>query len=209
MNEKLNGWNDSSVYKQYDLHANYTFSNSIKGDADLIKPGSGPLFLTRSNTYTGNTDIKEDALFLYDFANLNLKVTTHLTTVWISQTGKISADINNTGDTLVALKNKMINNNIYYKSRTIEGNVTFNDGSTLVNDIGSRSHVADKVSLDNTKLKVLVVKDDEKKLHLMKNMMHYMRCMVSMEHFLHRRTTLMKKAKNLSCMSLKLIKIIR
>ncbi|WP_158379442.1 hypothetical protein [Candidatus Williamhamiltonella defendens] len=64
MNEKLNGCNDSSVYKQYDLHSNYTFSNSMQGDAGVIQPGSGPLFLTRSNTYTGNTDIKKRIISL-------------------------------------------------------------------------------------------------------------------------------------------------
>ncbi len=162
VNEKPNGWNDSSVYKQHDLHSSYTFSNSIKGDAGLIKTGSGPLFLTGSNTYTGNTDVKEGALFLYDSAKLNSKVTIHPTAVLISQTGKINADINNKGGTLVVLKNKMINNNTYYKTSTVEGNVTFNEGSTLVSDIGSRLHVDGKVSLDNTKLKVLV-NDDEKK----------------------------------------------
>ncbi len=159
VNEKPNGWNDSSVYKQHDLHSSYTFSNSIKGDAGLIKTGSGPLFLTGSNTYTGNTDVKEGALFFYNSSNLNSKVIIRPNAFLINQSIQIKGDIDNEGGTLVVLANEM---NRHPKTKLVYGNVTFNQSSTLVSEIGNTLHVIGKVSLDNTKLKVLV-NDDEKK----------------------------------------------
>jgi len=159
VNEKPNGWNDSSVYKQHDLHSSYTFSNSIKGDAGLIKTGSGPLFLTGWNTYTGNTDVKEGALFFYNSSNLNSKVIIRPNAFLINQSRQIKGDIDNEGGTLVVLANEM---DSLPKTKLVYGNVTFNQSSTLVSEIGNTLHVTGKVSLDNTKLKVLV-NDDEKK----------------------------------------------
>lgn len=139
----------------------YFFSNNIYGDAGLIKKGEGELVLTGKNSYKGDTHVKKGLLSLLGGV-LNSNVTIDNGATFNITNGTVNYDINNKGGTLVVFKNKMINNNTYYNTSTVKGNVTFNEGSTLVSDIGSTLHVAQKVSLDNTKLKVLV-NDDEKK----------------------------------------------
>lgn len=52
--------------------ANYTFANDISGDAGVIKKGTGTLWFTGNNTYSGQTTIQDGALVITNNLNSNV-----------------------------------------------------------------------------------------------------------------------------------------
>ena len=58
---------------KYDIE-NYSFSNDISGDAGVIKKGTGSIWFTGNNSYTGNTTIQEGTLTITNHLRSNVVI---------------------------------------------------------------------------------------------------------------------------------------
>ncbi|AUG52392.1 autotransporter domain-containing protein [Thalassospira marina] len=130
-----------------------TLSGVISGTGALAKTGSGEMFLTGTNTYSGNTSVNQGSLWI-NGSNAASSVTVSSAATF-GGTGSIGALSILTGGTH-APGNKGIG------TQTVNGNYSLANGSTLqieVDDTGSMDKIAvlnnGTVSLDNASLSII------------------------------------------------------
>ncbi|MWQ48371.1 S8 family serine peptidase [Glaesserella parasuis] len=117
-------------YKHHTDRTKYTWSNNIKGDAGFKKQGTGTLYFTGSNSYSGNTIIE----------NGTLVVGNELTQSAVeiqSQGTLLTKNLVNTEKEVKIVKN--VDNKgsleVYGKGLIIEGNYTTSNNARTVIDI--------------------------------------------------------------------------
>ncbi|MDG6842052.1 autotransporter domain-containing protein [Glaesserella parasuis] len=117
-------------YKHHTDRTKYTWSNNIQGDAGFKKQGTGTLYFTGSNSYSGNTVIENGTLVIGN----ELKQST----VEIqSQVTLLTKNLNNSQTEVKIVKN--VDNKgsleVYGKGLIIEGNYTTSNNARTVIDI--------------------------------------------------------------------------
>lgn len=136
--------------QHYDDLNRLTFSNDIAGDAGLHKYGNGALYMSGSNTYTGNTDIDDGSLIISN-ALLNSKITInakatlrtqHLGFLDSAQPNFVTLGTLNTGYTLTNYGNFEV-----FKDTTLNGNYIGNNNATLSIDVDAKLSVAGSVNM--------------------------------------------------------------
>lgn len=117
-------------YKYHTDRTKYTWSNNIKGDAGFKKQGTGTLYLTGSNSYSGNTVIENGTLVIGN----ELKQST----VEIQSQGTLLTKNLNNSQTEVKIVKNVDNKGsleVYGKGLIIEGNYTTSNNARTVIDI--------------------------------------------------------------------------
>ncbi|MCT8572987.1 autotransporter domain-containing protein [Glaesserella parasuis] len=126
----------------------YTWSNNIKGDAGFKKQGTGTLYFTGSNSYSGNTVIENGTLVIgnelkqsaVEIQSQGTLLTKNL--VNAEKEVNIGKDINNSGSL-----------EVYGKGLIIEGNYTTSNNARTVIDIDkSKLTVKGNVNLQNSRI---------------------------------------------------------
>ncbi|MCT8792820.1 S8 family serine peptidase, partial [Glaesserella parasuis] len=117
-------------YKHHTDRTKYTWSNNIQGDAGFKKQGTGTLYFTGSNSYSGNTVIENGTLVIGN----ELKQST----VEIQSQGTLlTKNLNNSQIEVKIVKN--VDNKgsleVYGKGLIIEGNYTTSNNARTVIDI--------------------------------------------------------------------------
>ncbi len=126
------------VHAAFDYYADnvtnkskYTWSNNIAGDAGLKKDGTGILYLSGNNTYTGETII--------DSGTLNLSGSLSNSKVNITNRGTLVAQNDKKKVTIGSGSGEVITNNgslnVYGAGLDIKGNYKGNENSRIVIDI--------------------------------------------------------------------------
>ncbi|MDG6827373.1 autotransporter domain-containing protein, partial [Glaesserella parasuis] len=117
-------------YKHHTDRTKYTWSNNIQGDAGFKKQGTGTLYLTGSNSYSGNTVIENGTLVIGN----ELKQST----VEIQSQGTLLTKNLNNSQTEVKIVKNVDNKGsleVYGKGLIIEGNYTTSNNTRTVIDI--------------------------------------------------------------------------
>ncbi|MDP0074549.1 autotransporter domain-containing protein [Glaesserella parasuis] len=117
-------------YKHHTDRTKYTWSNNIKGDAGFKKQGTGTLYFTGSNSYSGNTVIENGTLVIGN----ELKQST----VEIQSQGTLLTKNLNNSQTEVKIVKNVDNKGsleVYGKGLIIEGNYTTSNNARTVIDI--------------------------------------------------------------------------
>ncbi|MDP0149359.1 S8 family serine peptidase [Glaesserella parasuis] len=135
-------------YKYHTDRTKYTWSNNIKGDAGFKKQGTGTLYLTGSNSYSGNTVIENGTLVIGN----ELKQST----VEIQSQGTLLTKNLNNSQTEVKIVKNVDNKGsleVYGKGLIIEGNYTTSNNTRTVIDIDkSKLTVKGNVNLQNSRI---------------------------------------------------------
>ncbi|MDG6361308.1 S8 family serine peptidase [Glaesserella parasuis] len=135
-------------YKPHTDRTKYTWSNNIKGDAGFKKQGTGTLYFTGSNSYSGNTVIENGTLVIgnelkqsaVEIQSQGTLLTKNL--VNAEKEVNIGKDINNSGSL-----------EVYGKGLIIEGNYTTSNNARTVIDIDkSKLTVKGNVNLQNSRI---------------------------------------------------------
>ncbi|MDY3113494.1 MAG: S8 family serine peptidase [Helicobacter sp.] len=138
------------VHAAFDYYADnvtnkskYTWSNNIAGDAGLKKDGTGILYLSGANTYTGETIVQGGTLVIGNSLS-NSKVT-------ITNRGNLVAQNDNKRVTIGSGSGNVIINNgslsVYGQGLDINGDYKGNETSRIVIDI-DKSHLSVSGTLD-------------------------------------------------------------
>ncbi|MBE0637761.1 MAG: autotransporter-associated beta strand repeat-containing protein [Bacteroidales bacterium] len=107
------------------------FAYDIEGTGTLIKTGGGSLWLSGTNTYTGNTTVQEGELWLYsDLASGTITVNSGAKLVIKGTEVEVNNLVINSGGELVIA---------YEQSLTINGNLTNNGNVSIQNQSSSGS----------------------------------------------------------------------
>ncbi|MEE3689800.1 autotransporter domain-containing protein [Glaesserella parasuis] len=117
-------------YKHHTDRTKYTWSNNIQGDAGFKKQGTGTLYFTGSNSYSGNTVIENGTLVIGN----ELKQST----VEIQSQGTLLTKNLNNSQTEVKIVKNVDNKGsleVYGKGLIIEGNYTTSNNARTVIDI--------------------------------------------------------------------------
>ncbi|EQA05258.1 autotransporter-associated beta strand repeat family protein [Glaesserella parasuis 12939] len=117
-------------YKHHTDRTKYTWSNNIKGDARFKKQGTGTLYFTGSNSYSGNTVIENGTLVIGN----ELKQSA----VEIQSQGTLLTKNLNNSQTEVKIVKNVDNKGsleVYGKGLIIEGNYTTSNNARTVIDI--------------------------------------------------------------------------
>ncbi|MDE3930252.1 autotransporter domain-containing protein [Glaesserella parasuis] len=117
-------------YKYHTDRTKYTWSNNIKGDAGFKKQGTGTLYLTGSNSYSGNTIIENGTLVIGNELTQSA--------VEIQSQGTLLTKNLNTPQTEVKIVKNVDNKGsleVYGKGLIIEGNYTTSNNARTVIDI--------------------------------------------------------------------------
>ncbi|OOR94119.1 hypothetical protein B0183_00745 [Glaesserella parasuis] len=117
-------------YKHHTNRTKYTWSNNIQGDAGFKKQGTGTLYFTGSNSYSGNTVIENGTLVIGN----ELKQST----VEIQSQGTLLTKNLNNSQTEVKIVKNVDNKGsleVYGKGLIIEGNYTTSNNARTVIDI--------------------------------------------------------------------------
>lgn len=126
----------------------YTWSNNIKGDAGFKKQGTGTLYFTGSNSYSGNTVIENGTLVIGN----ELKQSA----VEIQSQGTLLTKNLNNSQTEVKIVKNVDNKGsleVYGKGLIIEGNYTTSNNARTVIDIDkSKLTVKGNVNLQNSRI---------------------------------------------------------
>lgn len=135
-------------YKPHTDRTKYTWSNNIKGDAGFKKQGTGTLYFTGANSYSGNTVIENGTLVIgnelkqseVEIQSQGTLLTKNL--VNAEKEVNIGKDINNSGSL-----------EVYGKGLIIEGNYTTSNNARTVIDIDkSKLTVKGNVNLQNSRI---------------------------------------------------------
>ncbi|MDG6238830.1 S8 family serine peptidase [Glaesserella parasuis] len=117
-------------YKHHTDRTKYTWSNNIKGDAGFKKQGTGTLYLTGSNSYSGNTIIENGTLVIGN------ELTQSAVEIQ-SQGTLLTKNLNNSQTEVKIVKN--VDNKgsleVYGKGLIIDGNYTTSNNARTVIDI--------------------------------------------------------------------------
>ncbi|MDG6792284.1 autotransporter domain-containing protein [Glaesserella parasuis] len=135
-------------YKHHTDRTKYTWSNNIQGDAGFKKQGTGTLYFTGSNSYSGNTVIENGTLVIGN----ELKQST----VEIQSQGTLLTKNLNNSQTEVKIVKNVDNKGsleVYGKGLIIEGNYTTSNNARTVIDIDkSKLTVKGNVNLQNSRI---------------------------------------------------------
>ncbi|MDO9949209.1 S8 family serine peptidase [Glaesserella parasuis] len=135
-------------YKHHTDRTKYTWSNNIQGDAGFKKQGTGTLYFTGSNSYSGNTVIENGTLVIGN----ELKQST----VEIQSQGTLLTKNLNNSQTEVKIVKNVDNKGsleVYGKGLIIEGNYTTSNNTRTVIDIDkSKLTVKGNVNLQNSRI---------------------------------------------------------
>ncbi|MDO9647857.1 S8 family serine peptidase [Glaesserella parasuis] len=117
-------------YKHHTDRTKYTWSNNIKGDAGFKKQGTGTLYLTGSNSYSGNTIIENGTLVIgNELTQSAIEIQ--------SQGTLLTKNLNNSQTEVKIVKN--VDNKgsleVYGKGLIIDGNYTTSNNARTVIDI--------------------------------------------------------------------------
>ncbi|MDO9938448.1 S8 family serine peptidase [Glaesserella parasuis] len=133
-------------YKYHTDRTKYTWSNNIKGDAGFKKQGTGTLYLTGSNSYSGNTIIENGTLVIGNELTQSA--------VEIQSQGTLLTKNLNTPQTEVKIVKNVDNKGsleVYGKGLIIEGNYTTSNNARTVIDIDkSKLTVKGNVNLQSS-----------------------------------------------------------
>lgn len=136
--------------------ANYTFANDISGDAGVIKKGTGTLWFTGNNTYSGQTTIQDGALVITNNLNSNVVLENNgiLRAVGVvsplgitERVVTINGNIKNNSTSTEGLS-------ISYGGLKINGDYTGNNNSSISIDITSNLEVTGTFDNGNGKINV-------------------------------------------------------
>ncbi|MDG6340649.1 autotransporter domain-containing protein [Glaesserella parasuis] len=135
-------------YKHHTDRTKYTWSNNIKGDAGFKKQGTGTLYLTGSNSYSGNTIIENGTLVIGN------ELTQSAVEIQ-SQGTLLTKNLVNTEKEVKIVKN--VDNKgsleVYGKGLIIEGDYTTSNNARTVIDIDkSKLTVKGNVNLQNSRI---------------------------------------------------------
>ncbi|MWQ63218.1 S8 family serine peptidase [Glaesserella parasuis] len=135
-------------YKHHTDRTKYTWSNNIQGDAGFKKQGTGTLYLTGSNSYSGNTIIENGTLVIGN------ELTQSAVEIQ-SQGTLLTKNLNNSQTEVKIVKN--VDNKgsleVYGKGLIIEGNYTTSNNTRTVIDIDkSKLTVKGNVNLQNSRI---------------------------------------------------------
>lgn len=138
--------------QHYDDLNRLTFSNDIAGDAGLHKYGNGVLYMSGSNTYTGNTDIDDGSLILSNallHSNITINTNGTLRTQNLSflpqdltQPTWVTLGTLNTNYTLTNYGNFEV-----FKNTTLNGNYISGNNATLSLDVDAKLNVMGNVDM--------------------------------------------------------------
>ncbi|AWY45861.1 hypothetical protein B4U42_07760 [Glaesserella parasuis 29755] len=133
-------------YKHHTDRTKYTWSNNIKGDAGFKKQGTGTLYFTGSNSYSGNTIIENGTLVIGN------ELTQSAVEIQ-SQGTLLTKNLVNTEKEVKIVKN--VDNKgsleVYGKGLIIEGNYTTSNNARTVIDIDkSKLTVKGNVNLQSS-----------------------------------------------------------
>lgn len=135
-------------YKPHTDRTKYTWSNNIQGDAGFKKQGTGTLYFTGSNSYSGNTVIENGTLVIGN----ELKQSA----VEIQSQGTLLTKNLNNSQTEVKIVKNVDNKGsleVYGKGLIIEGNYTTSNNARTVIDIDkSKLTVKGNVNLQNSRI---------------------------------------------------------
>ncbi|MDG6788758.1 S8 family serine peptidase [Glaesserella parasuis] len=135
-------------YKHHTDRTKYTWSNNIKGDAGFKKQGTGTLYLTGSNSYSGNTVIENGTLVIGNELTQSV--------VEIQSQGTLLTKNLNTPQTEVKIVKNVDNKGsleVYGKGLIIEGDYTTSNNARTVIDIDkSKLTVKGNVNLQNSRI---------------------------------------------------------
>ncbi|MDG6247507.1 S8 family serine peptidase [Glaesserella parasuis] len=135
-------------YKHHTDRTKYTWSNNIKGDAGFKKQGTGTLYLTGSNSYSGNTVIENGTLVIGNELTQSV--------VEIQSQGTLLTKNLNTPQTEVKIVKNVDNKGsleVYGKGLIIDGNYTTSNNARTVIDIDkSKLTVKGNVNLQNSRI---------------------------------------------------------
>ncbi|MCT8765238.1 autotransporter domain-containing protein, partial [Glaesserella parasuis] len=133
-------------YKYHTDRTKYTWSNNIKGDAGFKKQGTGTLYLTGSNSYSGNTIIENGTLVIGNELTQSA--------VEIQSQGTLLTKNLNTPQTEVKIVKNVDNKGsleVYGKGLIIEGDYTTSNNARTVIDIDkSKLTVKGNVNLQSS-----------------------------------------------------------
>ncbi|MDE4006676.1 S8 family serine peptidase [Glaesserella parasuis] len=135
-------------YKHHTDRTKYTWSNNIQGDAGFKKQGTGTLYLTGSNSYSGNTIIENGTLVIGN------ELTQSAVEIQ-SQGTLLTKNLVNTEKEVKIVKN--VDNKgsleVYGKGLIIEGDYTTSNNARTVIDIDkSKLTVKGNVNLQNSRI---------------------------------------------------------
>ncbi|MGH1601423.1 autotransporter domain-containing protein [Campylobacter majalis] len=148
-------------YRDYKDKSKLTWSNNIAGDAGILKKGTGTLYLSGDNTYTGDTKIQNGVLsFSGSLANSK---------VIIEQGGTFEARNDDKKVQVVKVGNQnsytFTNNgslNIYGKGLKIDGDYTAGKDSRIVIDIDkSNLEVTGTMNMNDSRIVADIQKVEE------------------------------------------------
>ena len=140
--------------QHYDNLNRLTFSNDIAGDAGMRKYGNGALYMSGSNTYTGETHIDDGSLIISNAlsnskitinANGTLK-TQNLGFVDSAQPNLVTLGTQNTNYTLTNYGNFEV-----FKNTTLNGNYISGNNATLGIDVDAKLSVGGSVNMGGGK----------------------------------------------------------